>query len=61
MPYILKAYAHYSSFRGGKKCTGNDCYAAGKSTTIECIWGTKKADSGHVSVLDMNPLTDRKK
>lgn len=35
--------------------------AAGKSTTIECILGTKKADSGKISVLGMNPLTDRKK
>ena len=34
---------------------------AGKSTTIECILGTKKAESGHISVLGMNPLTDRKK
>lgn len=34
---------------------------AGKSTTIECILGTKKADSGKVSVLGMNPLTGRRK
>lgn len=34
---------------------------AGKSTTIECILGTKKADSGQVSVLGMHPLTMRKK
>lgn len=34
---------------------------AGKSTTIECISGTKKADSGQVSVLGMNPLANRKK
>lgn len=34
---------------------------AGKSTTIECMLGTKKADSGQVSVLGMNPLTNRKK
>lgn len=33
---------------------------AGKSTTIECILGTKKAGSGAVSVLGMNPLTHRK-
>lgn len=33
---------------------------AGKSTTIECILGTKKADSGVVSVLGMNPTTNRK-
>lgn len=33
---------------------------AGKSTTIECILGTKKADSGAVSVLGMNPRENRK-
>ncbi|GAB6109985.1 ABC transporter ATP-binding protein [Fusibacter bizertensis] len=34
---------------------------AGKSTTIECILGTKKQDSGTISVLGMNPQTERKK
>jgi ABC-2 type transport system ATP-binding protein len=33
---------------------------AGKSTTIECVLGTKKADSGVVSILGMNPNTNRK-
>lgn len=33
---------------------------AGKSTTIECVLGTKKADSGVVSVLGMNPTNHRK-
>lgn len=33
---------------------------AGKSTTIECILGTRKQDSGTVSVLGMNPQTNRK-
>lgn len=33
---------------------------AGKSSTIECILGTKKADSGVVSVLGMNPVIHRK-
>lgn len=28
---------------------------AGKSTTIECILGTKNADSGSISVLGYNP------
>ncbi|MDE7445333.1 MAG: ABC transporter ATP-binding protein [Lachnospiraceae bacterium] len=32
---------------------------AGKSTTIECILGTKNADSGTVSVLGYNPKKDR--
>ena len=34
---------------------------AGKTTAIECMLGTKKQDSGTVSVLGMNPLTDRNK
>lgn len=34
---------------------------AGKSTSIECILGTKKADKGSISILDMNPITQRKK
>ncbi|AWI05797.1 ABC transporter ATP-binding protein [Clostridium drakei] len=33
---------------------------AGKSTTIECILGTKKPDSGTVSILNRNPQTERK-
>lgn len=33
---------------------------AGKSTTIECILGTKKYDSGSVSILGMNPQSSRK-
>jgi len=33
---------------------------AGKSTTIECILGTKKQDSGTVSILGMNPHKERK-
>ena len=28
---------------------------AGKSTTIECILGTKKADSGEISILSLDP------
>lgn len=34
---------------------------AGKSTAIECILGTKKADSGSVSILGLNPEVDRRK
>jgi len=33
---------------------------AGKSTTIECILGTKNPDSGQVSILELNPKADRK-
>lgn len=34
---------------------------AGKSTAIECILGTKDADSGTVSVLGHNPKKDRRR
>lgn len=34
---------------------------AGKSTAIECILGTKKANRGEISILGMNPYKDRKK
>lgn len=34
---------------------------SGKTTTIECILGTKRQDSGSVSILGMNPKTERKK
>lgn len=32
---------------------------AGKSTTIECILGTRKPDSGEVRILGMDPRKDR--
>ncbi len=34
---------------------------AGKTTSIECILGTRKADKGEVSLLNSNPITERKK
>lgn len=34
---------------------------AGKTTTVECILGTRKADSGKVSILGMDPAVNRKK
>lgn len=30
---------------------------AGKSTTLECILGIKKPDSGEISILGLNPFT----
>ena len=33
---------------------------AGKSTVIECVLGTRKADNGTISVMGMNPVSDRK-
>lgn len=33
---------------------------AGKSTTIECVLGTKPMDSGTVSILGLNPKANRK-
>ncbi len=32
---------------------------AGKTTTIECILGTKQPDEGKISILGMNPATER--
>lgn len=34
---------------------------AGKSTTIDCVLGLKKFESGSVSILGMNPVLERKK
>lgn len=34
---------------------------AGKSTTIDCVLGLKKFEGGRVSILGMNPVTQRKK
>lgn len=34
---------------------------AGKSTTIECVLGTKQVDSGTVSVLSLDPRKDRRR
>ncbi len=34
---------------------------AGKSSTIECILGTKKMDNGEVSILGMDPIKERTK
>lgn len=34
---------------------------AGKSSTIECILGTKKMNTGEVSILEMNPRKERTK
>lgn len=34
---------------------------AGKSTTIECILGTKKQDSGTISILGIDPQKERKR
>lgn len=33
---------------------------AGKSTAIECILGTRRADSGQVSILGLDPRRDRR-
>lgn len=33
---------------------------AGKSSTIECILGTKKCESGTITILGQDPLKDRK-
>ncbi|PKM63254.1 MAG: ABC transporter ATP-binding protein [Firmicutes bacterium HGW-Firmicutes-21] len=57
----LKAVDDFSfSVKRGKVFGLLGANGAGKSTTIDCVLGTKKADSGVVSVLGMNPTTNRK-
>ena len=34
---------------------------AGKTTTVECVLGTRKADSGSIHVLGLDPIRDRKR
>ncbi len=65
---LCKSYAHVEgvenvniSIRRGEVFGLLGANGAGKSTTIECILGTKKQDSGRVSILGMNPGKDRKK
>lgn len=64
---ISKAYRGLTAVKGlslsvgyGKVFGLLGANGAGKSTSIECILGTKEADSGTVSVLGRNPITDRK-
>ncbi|RGY97369.1 ABC transporter ATP-binding protein [Clostridium sp. AM58-1XD] len=33
---------------------------AGKSTAVECILGTRKPDCGTVTIMDMDPVSDRR-
>jgi ABC-2 type transport system ATP-binding protein len=64
---LCKSYAHVRavenvdiSIRSGEVFCLLGANGAGKSTTIECILGTKKQDSGTVSILGMNPQKQRK-
>lgn len=57
----IKAVDDFSfSVRGGTVFGLLGANGAGKSTVIECVLGTRKADTGTVSVLGMNPAADRK-
>ncbi len=65
---LCKSYAHVKavenvtiSIRRGEVFGLLGANGAGKSTTIECILGTKKQDSGTVTILGMSPQKDRKK
>ena len=56
-----KAVINFSAQINKGQCFGLlGSNGAGKSTTIECILGTKKADSGSVSILGLDPHKDRK-
>lgn len=65
---LSKSYSHISAVENLNISVGRgEVYGllgangSGKSTTIECILGTKKQDDGSVSILGMNPRKDRKK
>ncbi|MBR0598400.1 ABC transporter ATP-binding protein [Sinanaerobacter chloroacetimidivorans] len=65
---LSKSYGTVAAIRnvGFSICRGEvfgllGANGAGKSTTIECILGTKKQDRGTVSILGLNPQRDRKK
>lgn len=65
---LCKSYAHIKAVENINIsiCRGDvfgllGANGAGKSTTIECILGTKRQDSGTVSILGMNPQKERKK
>lgn len=56
-----KAVSNFSAQINKGQCFGLlGANGAGKSTTIECILGTKNADSGSVSILGLDPHKDRK-
>lgn len=65
---LCKSYANVTAIKDLDIAVGRSevfgllgANGAGKSTTIECILGTVKQDSGIVSILGMNPQKDRKK
>lgn len=65
---LCKSYGHVKAVENANIsiCRGEvfgllGANGAGKSTAIECILGTKKQDSGTVSILGMNPQKERKK
>jgi ABC-2 type transport system ATP-binding protein len=65
---LSKSYAHIKAVENVNFSIGRSevfgllgANGAGKSTTIECILGTKNQDSGTVSILGTNPQLDRKR
>lgn len=60
--HYQKAVDNFSVQVGRGQCFGLlGANGAGKSTTIECMLGTKKIDEGIVSILGINPRKGRKK
>lgn len=64
---LVKAYGDVRALNGVDIAVGRSqvygllgANGAGKSTAIECILGTRKPDSGEVSILGLNPIRDRK-
>ncbi|TCL54581.1 ABC-2 type transport system ATP-binding protein [Kineothrix alysoides] len=68
---VKKLCKSYSNIKAAQNIDISICFGevfgllgangAGKSTTVECILGTKKQDSGTVSILGMNPQQERKR
>lgn len=65
--HLSKSYGHIQAIENVNfsVCRGEvfgllGANGAGKSTTIECVLGTREHDGGTVSILGMNPHTERK-
>ena len=74
MSYAIEVRGLTKSYRGKTAVNGLDltvkegtvfgllgANGAGKSTVIECILGTRRRDSGSVSILGMDPKEERRR
>ena len=49
------------SVQEGEICAVLGPNGAGKTTTLECIEGVRRADSGRINVMDLDPMRDSRK